>query len=249
MFEFIKIGRIPVHIFTEDSLHDEIARIIRNNEKKNILHANAHLVQLANSKEPWLINYFNNEVDYVFCDGSGIQLGARLTGQKIPQKITYNVWFWNFARFCSENNYSIFLLGAREEVAQLAAERLKEKSPGLNIHFHHGYFNKETSSPENEEVIAKINKIKPNVLVVCFGMPVQEKYVKRNFERLNANIFLTGGGALDFFSGKAKTAPSLISKIYLEWLYRLYHDPKRLWKRYLFGNIRFFYYLFRYGKK
>lgn len=248
MIEYITIGRIPVHLFSEETLHQEIKGIVSSNEKKTVLNANAHLVQLANSSEPWLIEYFNKVVDYVVCDGSGIMLGAKLTGQTIPEKITYNVWFWNFASFCALNDYSIFLLGAKQGVAAKAAERLIDKNPNLRVYHHHGYFNKSDENKENEAVIDHINKIRPNVLVVCFGMPFQEKYIRDNYKKLNVNIFLTGGGALDFISGNVKTAPVFISKIYMEWFYRLCLDPKRLWKRYLFGNIRYLYYALKFGR-
>lgn len=242
----IKVGRIPVHLFTEDSLHSTIEDIIIKGQRKTVLNSNAHLVQLANSEEHWLIDYFTKEVDFVMCDGSGIQLGAKLTGQKVPEKIAYNIWFWNFARFCAEKNFSIFLLGAKDGVAKKAAERLAEKSPGLKIFYHHGYFDKSKGSQENEAIIRKINEVKPNILLVCFGMPVQEQYIRENLNRFDTNIFMSGGGALDFFSGNAKTAPAFFRFLYLEWFYRLCSDPKRLWKRYLIGNFKFLYYTIKY---
>ncbi len=242
----VKVGRIPVHLFTEETLHQEIKNIINGGHKKTVLNSNAHLVQLANSSDPWLIDYFNNEVDFVMCDGSGIQLGAKLTGQPVPEKIAYNVWFWNFAQFCAANNFSIFFLGAKEGVAKMAAENLVNKTPGLKVHYHHGYFNKSSNSIENEEVISLVNKVKPNVLLVCFGMPFQEKYIRENISRFNTNVLMSGGGALDFFAGKAKTAPAIFRHLYLEWFYRLCSDPRRLWKRYLVGNFKYLYYVLKY---
>ncbi len=242
----VKVGRIPVHLFTEESLHQEIKRIIDNGEKRTVLNSNAHLVQLANSNDHWLIEYFNKEVDFVMCDGSGIQLGAKLTGQKVPEKIAYNIWFWNFASFCAAQNFSIFLLGAKDGVAEMAAKNLTAKNPSLKVYHHHGYFDKATDSSQNEAVIQLVNKIKPNVLLVCFGMPFQEKYIRDNMKRFDANVFMSGGGALDFFAGKAKTAPPIFRKLYLEWFYRLCSDPRRLWKRYLVGNIKYLFYVLKY---
>lgn len=242
----IKVGRIPVNLFTEDTLHREIKHIIGHRQKKTILHSNAHLVQLANSTEPWLVDYFNNEVDYVMCDGSGIQLGAKLTGQKVPEKIAYNIWFWHFAKFCAENNYSIFLLGAKDGVAKQAAENLMKENPALKVYYHHGYFDKTAGSAGNEEIIGIVNKVKPNVLLVCFGMPVQEDYIRKNIDRFDTNIVMSAGGALDFFAGNSKTAPAVFRRLYLEWFYRLCSDPRRLWKRYLVGNFKYLYYTLKY---
>lgn len=244
--ERILVGRIPVDLFTEDSLHQVIGDAITSNQKKTVLNSNAHFVQLANSEHPWLIDYFNNEVDYVMCDGSGLQLAAKLTGRKVPEKIAYNIWFWNFAKYCAQNKFSIFLLGAKDGVAKLAADNLMTKTPSLKVFYHHGYYDKTSGSMDNENVIKVVNESKADVLLVCFGMPIQEKYIRDNFDRFNTTIFMSGGGALDFFSGNAKTAPYIFRALYLEWFYRLCSDPKRLWRRYFFGNIKFLYYVFKY---
>jgi len=244
--EKIIIGRIPVHLINYDILHSHIANLISEKKRKAILHSNAHLVQLANSKEQWLQDFFLNDVELVMCDGSGIQLAAYLTNQKIPEKIAYNIWFWEFAKFCSSNKFSIFLLGGKEEVVELAAKNLKSKNAELKLFYHHGYFNKNTYSNENKMVIDLINEIRPNILVVCFGMPLQEKYIKENINKLNVNIVMSAGGALDFFAGKSKVAPFVFRKFYLEWLYRLLLEPYRLFQRYLIGNFKFLYYAIKY---
>jgi N-acetylglucosaminyldiphosphoundecaprenol N-acetyl-beta-D-mannosaminyltransferase len=238
----ISVGNIPVHLFTTESLHMTVSKVVSGNKKSLILHSNAHLVQMANTTDKWLIDYFNNDVDYVMCDGAGIKLMAKFTGQPLPEKIAYNVWFWDFVKFCEQSNISLYLLGATDAVAKTAAQRLKTHAPNLRVGYHHGYFNKECNSAGTHEVIDKINEFKPNVLLVALGMPLQEKWLKENSQHINANIFMTGGGALDFFAGKFKVAPVIVSKLYMEWLYRLLQEPKRLWKRYLFGNIKFLYY-------
>ncbi len=244
----IQIGRIPIDLFTETRLNNTIGKIVANKEKKTVLHSNAHMVQLANSKYPWLIDYFNTEVDYVMCDGGGLRLLANINGLKTPEKIAYNVWFWEFSTYCAENDISIFLLGAKKGIAEKAAQNLKEKNPTLKVHHHHGYYDKTQSSKENQEVIRKVNQSKANVLLVCFGMPNQEQYVKENFHQFNVNVFMTGGGALDYFAGEVKVCPPIISKLYMEWFYRMCQRPKKLFKRYFFGNIRFIYYALKYRK-
>jgi N-acetylglucosaminyldiphosphoundecaprenol N-acetyl-beta-D-mannosaminyltransferase len=244
--ERINIGGIPIDAFeSENHLNGIIKQNIEDDKKVVILHANGHLIELANTSAKWLKEYFNKKVDYVFCDGKGIILAAKITKQLLPVKITYNVWFWDFVGFCNENNYSIYLLGAKPEVVGAAALKLEELNPGVKIFYHHGYFDKSSESEDNLKVIKDINKKKPHILLVCFGMPLQEKWLKENSHKLNVNIFLVGGGALDFISGYAKMTPKIWDKLYLEWLFRLLNDPKRLWKRYLIGNFRFLYHVIR----
>jgi N-acetylglucosaminyldiphosphoundecaprenol N-acetyl-beta-D-mannosaminyltransferase len=245
----VNIGRIPVHLFTVNSLHAAINNVIEKNGKAKVLHANAYLVSLANTSEHWYLPFYNEKVDMCMCDGAGIQLAAKLTGQRVPEKITYNIWFYEFATFCAQNNYSIFLLGSKPNVAELAIEELTKLNPTLELYCHHGYFNKEKSHPENKKVIETINKVKPNVVLVAFGMPLQEKWILENFEDVEANIFLTGGAAIDYMAKIVKNAPVIFSKIYLEWFYRLLREPKRLGRRYTIGNYHFLKAALKYGKR
>lgn len=234
-----KIGQIEVSIDTKTNLHAIICQTISTNGKEVVLHANARLIELANTSDKWLIDYLDCYINYVFCDGAGIQLAAKITGQPIPEKITYNTWFWEFSELCTKRQFSIFLLGAKPDVVQKAAANLQKHSPTLKLNYHHGYFNKKNGAAENEDVVERINAFKPNVLLVCFGMPEQERWIKDNFHRLQTNVLLTGGGALDYISGQVKTTPQIFKSMYLEWLYRVAQNPRRLFVRYLISNLVF----------
>ena len=237
--EKIHIAGIPVNLFTNESLINTIDSVVKENSKKVFLHANAHLVQLANTNEKWLVNFFNN-CDYVICDGSGIQLAARLTKQRIPTKIPFNTWIWDFIKFSSKRKIKLFLLGSDSATIESSKNNLQAKESKLQIvGYHHGYFNKDNSE-ENDEVIKIINNSKANVLIVGFGMPIQERWVKNNLEKLNINVILTCGGAFDFISGNKSVAPLFFRKFYLEWLFRFILEPRRLFKRATVSNFKFF---------
>jgi len=90
-------------------------------------------------------------------------------------------------------------------------------------------------------VIEKINNFKTDILIVGFGMPMQEKWILDNMNQLTANIFLNGGAYLDWISGINKQSPSWITNLGFEWFYRLIKEPKRLFKRYVIGNPMFIY--------
>jgi len=240
MIEKIVISNIPVHLFTIHSLHNTVLNTILLNEKKLFLHANARLVELANTKEVWLQDFFNNQVDYVMCDGSGIQLAARLTNQPVPKKIAYNLWIWVFAKFLREKKFSLYLLGADKTTIRNAKERLEEHVAGIKIAgIHDGFFDKRKDSEENLKVVAHINAAKPDVLLVGFGMPIQEMWIKENYERLNAKCIFSCGGAFDFISGNKQVAPKVFRALYLEWLFRFMHEPVRLFERVTASFLRF----------
>jgi N-acetylglucosaminyldiphosphoundecaprenol N-acetyl-beta-D-mannosaminyltransferase len=238
--EHIDLLGVRVHLLTEDRLHNHIAKVIRQGRKELILNVNVHCYNMI-FKSRWLKDFLNR-ANITFCDGAGVMLGAKIMGtKKIPQRITYADWMWNFSKFAEKEGYSFFFLGAKPGVAEKAAQKLQEQYPGLEISTHHGYFDKAADSAENQEVIEKINASKANILVLGFGMPIQEKWLEENQEKLDVNISLTGGAVFDYLSGELKRGPRCLVDNGMEWLARLLIEPKRLWKRYLVGNTVFIY--------
>jgi N-acetylglucosaminyldiphosphoundecaprenol N-acetyl-beta-D-mannosaminyltransferase len=241
----IQIGGISVDLYTENEYKSLLSSAIEKGEKRTFFHTNAHLVVLANTKFPWLKKAFHSTVDYVMCDSSGIQLACSILGKKIPEKVAYNVWFWDFAKFCAEKGYRIFFLGAKKEVVEKAAKNMKAHAPGLQIETHHGYFNHKDEGPENDEIKRKINSFDPQVLLVGLGMPMQESWILRNMKDLGANALFPCGGAFDFFAREKKVAPNWVRQIKLEWLFRMGLEPFRLGRRYLVENPQFIYYVLK----
>lgn len=190
-------------------------------------------------KHPWMQELFHR-APVVFCDGSGVVLGARILGYRIPGRITYADWMWDLAAFGEDRGYSFYFLGGKPGVAEQAANRLKERFRHLRVvGTHHGYFDKSPGSIQNRAVVEHINACRPNILLVGFGMPLQEAWLRDNWEGLNANIGLTGGAVFDYISGQLRRAPKWMQDHSLEWLGRLLIEPRRLWKRYLVGNTVF----------
>jgi N-acetylglucosaminyldiphosphoundecaprenol N-acetyl-beta-D-mannosaminyltransferase len=109
--------------------------------------------------------------------------------------------------------------------------------PALKIAgVHHGHFDHAAGSPENESVIEEINAAKPQILVVGFGMPRQERWLMENWDRVNANVALAGGAVFDYVSGRLRREPRLLIDNGFEWLARLLVQPARLWRRYLLAT-------------
>jgi len=235
----MKILGINVHAFTLSGLNEYITAISRDGGHHIISNVNVHAFNLANGM-PWLRTFFNHQSDKVFCDGHGVMLGARMLGHRIPEKITYAHWFPLFCDFAADRGLTIFLLGSKPGISQLAKDKLCENRPGLKIvGALDGYFDKTPGCDENERVISQINAVKPNVLLVAFGMPLQEKWLAENWDRIDANVALTGGAAIDYMAGVSKRPPKWLTATGFEWLGRMLYEPKRLWRRYLLGNPLF----------
>ena len=236
--EHIDLLGVQIHLFTIDRLHDEIARIIVNNERAIVANVNVNAMNIACEQE-WF-RTFLNDAEYVFCDGHGVMLGARLQGKRIPQKITYAHWFPLFCQFCADSDFSIFLLGGAPGVADIARDNLLVQHPNLRIvGTQDGFFEKGVNSKENQEIIRTINESRAHVLLTSFGMPLQEKWLVENWAALHTNIALTGGAALDYMAGISKRPPAFLTKTGFEWLGRMLYEPGRLWKRYIIGNPKF----------
>lgn len=232
----IDVLGIKINPLTVAELHAELALAVAQEEKALVLHVNVHSMNVAWSQE-WLRQFLNSAA-IVFCDGAGVILGARILGERIPERITYADWLWQLAGFCESEGLSLFFLGARPGVAETAASNLREEYPRLRIAgTHHGYFEKR--GDQNKRVIEIINQSCPNILVVGFGTPLQERWLRDHWLELDVNVFLTGGACFDFVSGRLPRGPRWMLDHGLEWLFRLLTEPRRLWRRYLIGNIIF----------
>jgi N-acetylglucosaminyldiphosphoundecaprenol N-acetyl-beta-D-mannosaminyltransferase len=240
--EMDKIDILGIHIHPVGiaQLHTLISDLILHDKHGVVLNVNVYCLNLA-FENPWL-KALLNRAEVVFCDGAGVLLGAHVLGHKIPRRITYADWIWQLAEFSESKGFTFFFLGGRPGVADMAADRLRKQFPNLCVvGTNHGFFEKTVNGAENMAVIQQINKVKPDILVVGFGMPIQERWLLENWERIDANVALTGGAVFDYVSGELRRAPRWMTNNGFEWLGRLIIEPRRLWKRYLIGNPLFLY--------
>ncbi|WP_299411924.1 WecB/TagA/CpsF family glycosyltransferase [Acaryochloris sp. IP29b_bin.148] len=187
----------------------------------------------------WFYDFLQKS-EITHCDGLGVLYALRFMGYQLPKeyRVSYSTLMPELLRHSHKNNLSVFLLGAKPEVLQVALTNIYSKYSGLELSGHHGYF--AMDSPEqNEAVITQINNMSPNILVVGMGMPRQEYWIHQNLERLNVNAILLGGAVIDRLAGIVEDCPIVLSNNGLEWLYRLAREPKRLLARYLLGNPAF----------
>lgn len=235
MEDRIEVLGVRVDRLTVGELHRRIERIIRSDGHGLVLNVNVHAINLA-YRDPELRSFFNAAA-VVFCDGAGVMLGARILGGHIPERITYADWMWQLAAFAAENGISLYFLGAHPGVAERAAGRLRERFPNLRIAgVRDGYFDKSPGGVENESVLQEIKAAKPDILITGFGMPLQERWLMRNWDRVEAHVALTGGAVFDYVSGKLRRGPRFLTDNGFEWLARLIVEPGRLWRRYVLGN-------------
>jgi N-acetylglucosaminyldiphosphoundecaprenol N-acetyl-beta-D-mannosaminyltransferase len=227
---------LPVHRVGVQEVLAFIEDTVSKNQKAIGLNLNIFCVNLS-LKHTWL-HEFIQSAHLVFCDGDGVRLGLKLSGYAPPPKITYNEWLWQLSAFCAEKKYRLYLLGGRPGVAEEAARNLTARYPTLNVvGIQHGFFNKH--GEQNQRVVDHINAASPDILLVCFGMPIQERWIADNWRNVNAHVFFKGGAAFDYASGRLKKAPAYMIRWHLEWFYRWLQEPRRLFGRYIIGNPYF----------
>lgn len=235
---------VKIDTFSLEQFLSALEERIASRQRTIISYVNVHAMNISYSRS-WFQDFLNKS-DLTFCDGVGIKLAARMTGQRLNHRFTPPDFMETICNDAVRSGWRIFFLGAKEGVAQRAATILAKKYPGLQIRTHHGYFEKNVESPENRSVVDRINKFHPDILVLGFGMPLQEKWIIENITSLNSTIFFPAGALFDYLSGEILRAPRWMTDNGLEWLGRLFVEPRRLWKRYVIGNPLFFWRIFKH---
>jgi N-acetylglucosaminyldiphosphoundecaprenol N-acetyl-beta-D-mannosaminyltransferase len=204
-----------------------------------------HLMKLQHDAE-FMAAY--DQADYRVCDSQVLMYAARFLGERMKGKISGSDLFPKFCEYHKHNDdIHIFLLGGAEGIPQLARDNINRRTGReIIIAAHSPSYGFEKSTEECHAIIDMINRSGANVLVVGVGAPKQEIWIAKYREFLpEINIFLAVGAAIDFEAGNKPRSPDWMSRLGLEWLYRLITEPKRLWRRYLIDDLPFFKLLFQ----
>ena len=170
-----------------------------------------------------------NSAALVLADGTGVVWATRFLGKPTPERVTGIDTLPLLARRCAALGYRMYLLGAAPGIAEIAATRLQELAPGVEIA---GTYAGSPALEEEDAIIERVRAAQADVLCVAYGAPAQDLWISRNLSRLPVAIAIGIGGAFDFLAGRQKRAPRAMQRLGLEWLYRLYREPSR-WKRML----------------
>lgn len=204
-----------------------------------------HLMKLQHDGEFFRVYQL---ADYRVCDSQVLMYAARILGTPLREKISGSDFFPAFCDFHRHNeDISIFLLGAAPGVADTARLRINRRTGReIVIDSYSPSYGFERNERECLEIIDMINRSGATVLAVGVGAPKQEKWIFKYKDRFtNIKIFLAVGATIDFEAGTIQRSPKWISRLGLEWLFRISQDPQRLWKRYLLEDVPFLWLLFK----
>lgn len=187
----------------------------------------------AAARDSTIRNLFDS-ADLVHADGQPVVFASRwLTRVAIPERSATTDFFHDAAMAASKHGLKFFLLGATEEVNARCTEAMRMRYPGLDIvGRRHGYF----ARGEETEICETINRSGADVVWVGLGMPLEHAFCVRNRSRLQAGWIVTAGGCFNYVSGHYRRAPRWMQKVGLEWLHRVWREPRRLFWRYAVTN-------------
>ena len=172
----------------------------------------------------------------VIPDGIGIHIGCRMLGQALRENVNGTDMFPLLCAAAADAGRSLYLLGARPGIAAATADKMRQRFPALTIAgVRDGYF----SETEEAGVIDTINRSGADILLVAFGAPRQDIWLRQHRATLHPRVCMGVGGLFDFYSGRIERAPVWMREIGLEWSYRLMQEPGRMWRRYVIGNPLF----------
>ena len=231
------LGR-KITCMTAPSVIQAVHNACAEERRITVLSCNVHGFNLS-LQLPWFYESLQR-ADIVRCDSMGILKAIRFMGLNLPD--TYQVSWTHLMSglldHCDQQGFSVFLLGSKPQHLQRALDRVRLQYPNIRLAGHHGYFSADNPA-ENNAVVEQINRVNPQILIVGMGMPVQEHWVRCNQDRLDVNAVMVGGAVIDRLAGVVPDCPELLANRGFEWLYRLIREPKRLWVRYVIGNLAF----------
>lgn len=228
------IGNIYMNVFnSQREVIDTCTEKLAAHGKVNLYFLNDHGFNIAQKDPDYLCAL--NRADYLLNDGIGIKLGAKIWDIDIKENLNGTDLIPSLLKRCEKAGWPVFLLGASKPAVKAAAARISQDFTELIVAgYHHGYFR---SAPN---MVQTINRSGAKVLLVGMGMPLQEKFIDSNDQKLSPLLRIAGGGYIDFASGMKPRAPKLMRRMNLEWLFRMILEPRRMWKRNVVGHLQFF---------
>ena len=230
---FFSLLALRINKFSARDIAHLVTDVVQTGQHSVIANHNLHSIYMW-YHEPRMREFYA-VADYIHIDGMSLVLLGNVLGLPLKRehRTTFVDLFPLLAQQAVERGWRIFYLGSKPGVADRAGAALRKRYPGLKLQTHHGHFDAERTGKENHEILSQINAYAPQILFVGMGMPRREIWILDNQTNLSANAIFPAGALMDYIAGEIPTPPRWLASLYLEWLYRLVSEPKRLWRRYL----------------
>lgn len=171
------------------------------------------------------------------CDGAPLLLLSHLCGRPLPGRVTGADLMGDVCELAAEQGLRVFVAGGAPLVLRRGLRNLQARYPGLQISGHSPPLAFEGTAGD-DELQRVLRGADPHIVMVCLGAPRAEIWALAQLTR-HPSVYLCVGAAIDFAAGSRSRAPAPLQRLGLEWLYRLFHEPRRLWQRYLVRDVAF----------
>jgi len=237
-----KFARIDVDglLFDDVTMTEATARVVElaqmRDRPRYVCTGNLDHLAIAAEDPEFRAAYEN--ADLVVADGAPVVWLARLGGTPLKERVAGSDLFWTLGEASARHGVSLFFLGGVEGAADAAKAVLEKKYPGTKIVGTYCPPFATFGTPEEQDRIKEeIQRVSPDVLLVAFGAPKQEKWIAKNCERLGVPVSIGVGGSFEMASGMLKRAPVWMQRAGLEWAYRFAQQPRRLFDRYIVRDV------------
>lgn len=234
----LRLGRVPVHAVSMNQALELIALRVASGVAGYVLTPNVDHVILAEHSDALADAYSN--VFLSLADGMPVVWASRLLGQPLPGKVSGSDLVRPLLQRATHEGWSVYLLGGRAGSAEAMASRLAVDLPALRVvGVDCPQINASAADAEAHAAFSRVERAHPKLLLVGLGCPKQELWLHRFAPRLHGTVSLGVGASIDFIAGAVARAPAWMSRNGLEWMFRLFQEPRRLWRRYLLRDPAF----------
>ncbi len=214
---------------------ERLRAFLRQDEPHQVVTVNLDFLSIA-QRDPQFLDTIN-QADLAVPDGMPLVWASHLRRRPLAERITGVDLVQHACRVAAEAGKGVFLLGAAPGVADAAGARLERDHPGLRVVGTYAPSFGPLSPVEDEHIVQLIQEARPGVLLVAFGAPRQDLWIRTHKHRLPVSVAMGVGCVFDLLAGTVRRAPVWMQRAGLEWSYRLGQEPRRLWKRYLVDDV------------
>jgi N-acetylglucosaminyldiphosphoundecaprenol N-acetyl-beta-D-mannosaminyltransferase len=232
--EAVSVFGLDIAPLTLDETLERLQSLVEAATPSYVVTANLNYAMLS-SRDPRLAA-INDEAAFILADGMPLVWAARLARTPLPERTTGADLVPRLAVLAAERGYRMFLVGGVPQATQAAATILRQRCAELNHELDIVGIEcpmvDALSREETQALVSRIQAAKPDIVLVALGQPKGELWMARHYRSFGTAVSLQIGAGLDFVAGRVRRAPRWMQRGGLEWLYRLYEEPKRLWRRY-----------------
>lgn len=218
----VNILNVPFNKVSKVEALEKLKTFLDSNQNHMIVTPNPEIVMAAQEDNELL--EIIKKADLVIADGIGIIIGSKIQRKELVERVPGCDLLLSLFKTHGKQNLSVYLLGAKPGVVEISKKNIEDTYENVFVvGYHHGYFDEK----QEEEIVAQIKLLKPDVLVVGLGCPRQEKWISKYKDQLPVKISAGLGGSIDSIAGTVKRAPKVVQILGLEWLFRAILQPVR----------------------